>query len=212
MDETTNVQLTDVLAQRQAREPGHGHAIIEIADNAEHPAEFAVTVGADQTLEIRAANHCRPFLRVSDRSGQEIEKCHFHGILGSRLILKGLLFGEAEILVDGEFSSVHIRHCTLTPGKTLLVIRCNDTEVRIEDSIVGQIVTCAPDARKPAAKPRKTQGEESPFCPPRYNEPIRLRVFDSVVDGTNLDHDPRRPQRPGRKAPESEHALTGAGH
>jgi hypothetical protein len=212
VDQSANVTLADALSSwRSGGASDPNHAIIEITDNAEYDAEMKVDIGAGQTLEIRAANRCRPYLHISDRSAQAIEKCHFHGLPESELILDGLLFGGGEVLLDGEFSRVQIRHCTLTPGKTQLVIRCNETEVRIENSIVGKIVTLAPEVKKPAAKPDKKAAPAAPDCPPAYNEPIRLRIFDSVIDGMHLDLDPLGPPCPTGKEPPPEPALHGAG-
>lgn len=210
VDRSANVTLADALTPWRPGGAGQaGHAIIEIADNEEHNAESEIEIGANQTLEIRAANRCRPCLHISDRSGQILEKCHFHGHVGSELVLDGLLFGGGEVLIDGEFSRVLIRHCTLTPGKTQLVIRCNETEVRIEKSIVGRIVTLAPEIRKPAKKPGKKSPPE-PDCSPSYNEPIQLRVYDSVIDGVHLESDPLGPPYPHGKEPPVEPALQGA--
>ena len=137
-------KLTEAITKWKTEKPAQDHhTVIEIGDNEEHSAEFDVKIPAGHTLEIRATNRFRPLLRVPDTSGQEVEKCHITGLAGSRLILDGLLFGEGEIQLDGEFSSILIRHCTFTPGKTHLVIKLNDTDIRIEHSIVGTIVTRA---------------------------------------------------------------------
>ncbi len=175
VDDSTGVTLAHALAAW--RSSNAEHAIIEIADNAEHNAEAKIEIGADQILEVRAANRCRPFLHISDHSGQTVEKCHFRGHPGSELILNGLLFGGGEVLIDGQFSRVTIKHCTITPGKTQLVIRCNETQVDIEDSIIGRIVTLAPIVTPAAGAAR------APDFSPTYNEPIHLRIFDSVIDG-----------------------------
>jgi hypothetical protein len=152
------------------------HSIIEIADNEEHSAEFTIDVPEGSTLELRAANRFRPYLRVPDRLGQAVERCRFHGARGSRLILDGLLFGDGEVLIEGEFDVVEIRHCTLSPGRTRLVLQANDTRVQIKRSIVGSIVTRVP-------KRDRTQSDARKHAP-AYNEPIHLSIENSIIDGS----------------------------
>jgi hypothetical protein len=84
--------------------------------------------------------------------------------------------------------------------------------VRIEDSIVGKIVTLAPEVKKPSAKPGQKSAPAPADCPPAYNEPIRLLVFDSVIDGAHLELDPPGMPCPGGKEHGPETALHGAGH
>jgi hypothetical protein len=204
-------KLTEAITKWKTEKPAQDHhTVIEIGDNEEHSAEFDVKVPSGHTLEIRAANRFRPLLRVPDTSGQEVEKCHITGLAGSRLILDGLLFGEGEIQLDGEFSSILIRHCTFTPGKTHLVIKLNDTDIRIEHSIVGAIVTRAPDASVSSPKRRKKVDEQDVACPPTYNEPVRLSFYDSLLDGRRTDADPRRRDRYG--STDRDVILSGADH
>jgi hypothetical protein len=150
------------------------HTVIEIADNEEYGAEFAVTIPKEKTLEIRASNNCRPFLWVSDRARGESEVSRFTGSTGSRLILDGLLFGDGEIHLSGKFTSVLIRHCTFTPGRAKLVIKCHGAKVTIENSIIGSIETRSDGP--------PTLDPNDPDCPPRYDDPIRLVISDSIVD------------------------------
>ncbi len=185
------------------------HCVIEIADNEEHSADFDVTVPKGYTLEIRAANRFRPLLRVPDTSGQEIERCHIRGESGSHLILDGLLFGEGEVLLDGEFSSIAIRHCTFTPGKTHLVIRLNDTDIRITKSILGTIVTRAPDGAGYGSAGKGKGKANSPTATTRYMEPVRLALYDCIVDGQRYDYGQRRSER---HATDRELCISGADH
>lgn len=142
------------------------YVVIEIADNEIHDATFHAVVPPSHTLEVRAANGYRPYLHAADVPTQQIERCQFTGGKGSKLILDGLLFGAGVVGIDGEFAEVVIRHCTFVPGKTRLVIRANETIVRIDQSILGAVHT------------RKPHGP-----PPAYREPIRLVTQDSILDG-----------------------------
>lgn len=183
------------------------YTLIEIADNDEHHAECHIKVPTGHTLEIRAANRFRPFLHVPDTSTQEAETCRFSGESGSRLILDGLHIGEGEFHFDGLFSSILIRHCTFTPGKTRMVFELNETDVQIEHSIVGEIVTRAPKTKQAKTKPEKAN-EQGLSCPPAYLEPIRLTLRDSLINGRRIDGYLRNRNRSG--ATDRELALSGS--
>lgn len=203
-------KLTEAIAEWKATTPDTDHTVIELADNEEYSAEIDVTVHSGHTLEIRAANRFRPLLRVPDSSGQEVEKCRITGEAGSRLILDGLLFGDGTIQLDGEFASILIRHCTFTPGKTHLVIKLNETDIRIERSILGSIVTRAPESSGQSTKAKGKADVQAAQCLPKYNEPVRLSFYDSILDGRGPEVDKRRTDRYGSS--DREMSLSGTDH
>jgi hypothetical protein len=184
-DKQQRRKLTEAMVEWTASTVDPGHTVVEIADNEEYSAEFATTVPAGHTLEIRAANHYRPYLRVPDSSGQQVEQCRISGEPGSRLILDGLLFGEGELQLDGQFESVWIRHCTFVPGRSRIVMKLNETAVHIQKCIAGEFVTRAPAV--PAA-PRRESADQENHDTSAYDEPIRLCVEDSILDGEQCEY------------------------
>jgi hypothetical protein len=143
------------------------YSVIEITDNGEYAADVSVCVPMKKTLEIRAANFFRPTLQL-DRPDKQ--RFNLTGQPNSHLILDGILFNRGTILIDGEFSTVTIRHCTFVPDRAKLQIRLNRTEVRIEKSHLGPIEI------RPRQSNADCHGDES-------QEPIDLKVIDSTIDG-----------------------------
>ena len=107
-------------------------------------------------MEIRAAEGCRPLLKLKvpppDKEGSMI----ITGGKDATLCLNGLVIGGGSLVIEGDFHLIRLVHCTLVPGWVLrtdgtpehpeepsLIVESPYTRVEIQQSIVGglQIAT-----------------------------------------------------------------------
>jgi hypothetical protein len=169
-------RLEKGLSEWRAEQPPHG--IIEIADSQVYTMpKFALEIAAGQHLEIRAAEGCRPVLRLIDLRAGRGDAMTVAGKVHSRLTLNGLIVTGRALQVREDLAELTIRHCTLVPGWSLnhdcrprqpqepsLVLAETGVHVRIENSILGAIEVIPENAR---------------------SEPNRIVVENSVVDSTS---------------------------
>jgi len=127
--------------------PGGG--VLEIQDNGRYEEAPNVMVAASESLEIRALNERRPICLLT---GDFTIDGGENGVV----VLNGLWIAGARVYVpaDSSLKKLVIRHCSLVPGLALtvdgepqpataaspcLVVASPDTELIIEDSIIGGI-------------------------------------------------------------------------
>lgn len=139
---TINAALAKWQTDLQAgpyREEIH-HAVVEIIDSGVYTERFNIILEQNQSLQIRAANHTRPVIRLLDYLTDAPDSLGVVVKPGSRLTLDGLLITgrgvhisqdvtESSTDVNSESSNnkpassasvrVIIRHSTLVPGWTL---------------------------------------------------------------------------------------------
>jgi hypothetical protein len=169
------------------------YAIIEITDSNIYVEQINVRLGENQSLQIQAANLCRPVIRLLDWHTSQPDSFSIEGAKGSRFVLDGLLITGRGIQVNvPEFETecqistedlceVAIRHSTLVPGWTLdsdceagrpnePSIELMDTraKVRIEHSIIGTIQVVSNEIK---------------------TDPIKICISDSILDATSPDKD-----------------------
>jgi len=117
---------------------------VEIINSDRYEDAFVLAAANDAAIELRGANEQRPHLALPadlEISGD-----------GAEVFLDGLLVSDAAIIVRAGVARVHIRHCTLVPGRSLtrdglaaapalpsLVVEGTGTSIEIESSIVGRI-------------------------------------------------------------------------
>lgn len=92
-----------------------GSGVVEIRDSGRYEENLAITVAADETIEIRAANGHRPTLLL----GQAL---HLRGDSGSGVRLDGLLIAGHRLQVPAagnQLARLDLLHCTLVPGRSL---------------------------------------------------------------------------------------------
>lgn len=130
------------------------HAIIEITDSEVYGAQVddegqievelgrKIELGRNQTLQLRAANNTRPIIRWLDWHPDLPDALTVSGEPGSRFILDGLLIAGRGLQVEGELTSVTIRHSTLVPGWALHEIAHHDDRTNR---------ACCSTRRKPAS-------------------------------------------------------------
>jgi len=132
-----------------------GEGVIEINDSGRYEETLAIAVNANQRVEIRAADRCRPTLILGDElklSGDE----------NSEIRLNGLLIAGHGICVPSTASNklarLRISHCTLVPGLALapdckpqfadqasLIAETDGLQITIERAILGRLLV-DPDA------------------------------------------------------------------
>jgi hypothetical protein len=180
-----------------ADNPEPRNAIIEITDSGVYTEEqLSISLGTNESLQIRAANRKRPVIdlaeREPDRTGALGVQEGITGAAGSRLILDGLLIFGWGIDIAGPLAEVTIRHCTLVPGWDLehdcepknadqpsLTLTNTDACVSIEHSILGSIEVNEDEVRQ---------------------EPIAIKISDSVLDAANNEEALSTSDRPKRIA------------
>ncbi len=172
-------RINEALEKWEEDEPPH--ALIEITDNevyGEDEQIKVISLKEDQTLELRAANGRRPIIHLRNVRMNRPDALNVKGEAGSRFTLDGLLVFGQEVQVEGDLSSVTIRHCTLVPGWSLHQdctpwrpvtpsLELSDAPrvcVNIEHSIIGSI----------QVEQDKVQAD-----------PVRIRILDSVLDATS---------------------------
>jgi hypothetical protein len=177
--------------------PAPRNAIIEITDSGVYTErQLRISLGKNESLQIRAANRKRPVIdlaeREPDRTGALGVQGGITGATGSRLILDGLLIFGWGIDIAGPLAEVTIRHCTLVPGWDLehdcepkhadqpsLTLTNTDACVTIEHSILGSIEVNADEVRQ---------------------EPIAIKISDSILDAANNEEALSTSDRPKRIA------------
>lgn len=167
-------------------------AVIEITDSKVYTERLNIAVPAGQSLQIRAANHARPIIRLLDYLADRPDAFTMSGAPGSRLTLDGLLITGRGLQVTGPESNatdgatsvgdlcdLTIRHCTLVPGWGLhcdcepkrpnepsLELINTGAQVKIEHSIIGSIQVAADEVQ---------------------SDPMRIHITDSIIDATSKD-------------------------
>lgn len=136
--------------------------VVEITDNEYYAETPSIFVPSQQSIELRAADHRRPVLLLSDdllvTGGGECDA-----------ILNGLIIAGAAVRVPAldaanqpnRLRTLRLRHCTLVPGPTpafllpggaivpaaprlpRLIVEAPGVTVEVDDCIIGGI--CAPD-------------------------------------------------------------------
>jgi hypothetical protein len=125
----------------------NGAGVVEITDSGRYAETLSISAGADQRVELRAANDHRPTLILGG-------PMTLAGAVRSEIRLNGLLIagGGLQAMASGgnQLRRLHIAHCTLVPGLLLspdctplspagasLTADAQDLEITIERSIVG---------------------------------------------------------------------------
>ncbi|KYC37267.1 hypothetical protein WA1_47490 [Scytonema hofmannii PCC 7110] len=77
--------------QEHPNEEKYRHAVIEITDSGVYTERFDLHLEANQSLQIRAANHTRPVIRLLDYQAETTDSLRVTVQPGSRFTLDGLL-------------------------------------------------------------------------------------------------------------------------
>ena len=123
--------VADALAAWQQAEPQPRDAVVEITDSAAYVEQISVTLAAEQSLQIRAANRTRPVIRLLDWQTDLPDALTVRMNRGSRFTLDGVMVTGRGLTLYGPDTDakaraisicdaqVRIRHSTLVPGWNL---------------------------------------------------------------------------------------------
>ena len=149
-------------------------AAIEIADSAIYQEQIHLTIGAKQSLALRAVSGARPIILTKDWHPSRPDAVVIEGEAHSQFALDGIMIAGRDVQIIGDFATINIRHSTLVPGWSLLCdckprktgepsLHLNNLKasVDISHSILGGIQIL----------------QESDQV-----DPIRLRISNSIVD------------------------------
>jgi hypothetical protein len=181
-------RIGDALDQWKADAPAD--AVIEIADSGVYVEPIYIQLGADQTLQLRAANRARPTIRLLDWQTDLPDALSIALARGSRMTIDGLLITGRPVHVtevppaEGAraphcTSDIIFRHCTLVPGwgidcdcepkrpaEPSLELYNVRARLMIEHSIIGSI-----------------QIHENEVT----SDPIPVTITDSILDAAGDD-------------------------
>lgn len=176
--------IAEAIAKWEEDDPLH--AVIEISDSGFYTETFDVELAAHHTLQIRAANRCRPVIHVLDYRPSRGEALNVVLNERSRFTLDGILVVGRPLRVEGKGDKpvdarLVIRRSTLVPGWTVrpdcspaapdessLDLRNLRGRVTIERTILGTI----------AVMDETTE-----------SEPLRISIVDSILDATSDDRE-----------------------
>lgn len=171
------------LALERWRQDGPANAVIEIADNdiyTEHLDDIELL--ENRTLQIRAANRCRPVLRLIDYDVSTGERLTVVMHDRSRFTLDGVMLAGRPLRVEGPGETpsrvrVSIRRCTLVPGWDLR----HDCAPRAPEEASVEL----DNVHGTLAIDRSIVGTIAVVDATVESEPIAIVVRDSIVDATS---------------------------
>jgi hypothetical protein len=178
---TTVQKALDAWQDWKVSNPLPHHGVIEIVDNGVYTEQLNISLEQDERLEICAANRQRPVIRLIEWKEDRPDYLKVSGGSGSHFTLDGLLITGGVVQVREEVMGVHLRHCTLVPGKSIhhdceprspgepsLELFHAGECVTIEHSIVGTILVHENADRE---------------------DPIRMTISDCILDATGIKRD-----------------------
>ncbi len=168
-------RISDALKQWQEDQPSN--AIIELTENEVYADQLHIKLAENQSLQIRAANHIRPAIRLLDFRASRSDALRVDGAPGSRFAVDGLLISGRGIMVTGEVSDVTIRHSTLVPGWTLTT-NCEPNRPAESSLILHNTNACVTVQRSILGSIQVKQDEVA-------TDPILITLEDSILDATD---------------------------
>ena len=168
--------INDALLQWQDEQPRH--TLIEITDSGVYTEQIGIALQPGQSLEIRAAQHCRPIIRLLNVQANYYDDFTVTGSPGSHFTLDGLLIIGRGLRLINQFSELKLRHCTLVPGWNLLG-DCEPTSGNEPSIILANPPPVVEETEE--AVSLSNQGLNKGYSP------IRLTVEHSIV-GTIQDN------------------------
>jgi hypothetical protein len=170
-------RITDALTQWQTDAPAD--AVVEIQDSSVYVEQISISLGPNQTLQLRAANKTRPVIRLLDWKTSHPDSLSVSGKPGSYFTLDGLLVTGRGMEVEAIVAGVIIRHSTLVPGWGLecncephrtndpsLVLTDSPNCLTIEHSIIGGIQVDRDEVKL---------------------DPLLIHLSDSILDATSQE-------------------------
>jgi len=184
------------------------HAVIEIIDSGVYVEQINISFKNNhQSLQLRAANHWRPIIRLLDWQTNSPDSLTVSGYQNNRFTLDGLLVSGRGMQISGDLSHLTVRHSTLVPGWSIgcdcepqrpaepsLEVSSPKVCIKIEHSIIGSIqinpIPSEPDDNEESSAIQALTKESTP-CPDTDRDvrldPVRLCISDSIVDATDTE-------------------------
>jgi len=135
----------DALAQSDADADG----VVEITDSGRMEGVLKLSARANQRIELRAADYCRPLLELTSDTGQPM--LEITGADGAEVTINGLVISNGSLHVTGSLHRLALRHCTLVPGREFeqadeqreqapsLICEVDDAIIELDHAIVGRL-------------------------------------------------------------------------
>jgi len=105
--------LDAAIAARAFLPPAAPRTVIQITDSATYDITSNITLAANESLVIQAANQTRPHLRMPNGSIAILTAG-----ANASLTLGGLLV-EGGLRIEGDLETLRVLHCTLVPGRSV---------------------------------------------------------------------------------------------
>ncbi|TQN42905.1 hypothetical protein FHU33_2316 [Blastococcus colisei] len=99
--------------QDSGRPPAH--LVVELCDSGLYVQPVKLEVGELHTLEVRAAEGCRPTIVLPERR-EDVDDMIVRCGPGSRVIIDGLMVAAHPVRFSGDPVEIVVRHCTFVPG------------------------------------------------------------------------------------------------
>lgn len=176
-------------------------AVIELADSGVYTEQITLELGPGQALELRAADGCRPIVRLLDEEPDLSDELTVIAGPGSRLVLDGLLIAHRGVRVIGAPHALVLRHTTLVPGWDLghdcSPERGDEPSLRLIDTLLPSDPLFSEYERvglsQPAQRGCGTRvvvdhsivGSITVLRDAVRSEPIAIAISDSVLDATS---------------------------
>ncbi|WP_392529960.1 hypothetical protein [Nostoc sp. C117] len=183
--------ITEAISQWQRDKPHN--AVIEIIDSGVYVERINIELENNQSLQLRAANHKRPVIRILDWRTSLGDALNVTVESGSCFVLDGLLitgrgvhiegnptqFGDYSTSIMQKPAAIIIRHSTLVPGWSL---HC-DCEPRrsSEPSLeLFNINACVTIAHSIIGSIQVNQDEVE-------TDPLPINISDSIIDAISIE-------------------------
>jgi hypothetical protein len=134
----------------------NGRGAVEIHNSSTYKETPVIQVDAAQEMEIRAAEGCRPLVRLEVPQPGQKGSMIITGGKDATLCLNGLVIGGGSLEINGDFHLIRLVHCTLVPGwvaqtdgtpqhpqEPSLIVESPYTRIEIRQSIVGGLQIAA---------------------------------------------------------------------
>lgn len=177
--------ITEAISQWQRDKPHN--AVIEIIDSGVYVERINIELEKNQSLQLRAANHKRPVIRILDWRTSLGDALNVTVESGSCFVLDGLLITGRGVHIEGNPTdsivqkpvAIIIRHSTLVPGWSL---HC-DCEPRrsSEPSLeLFNINGCVAIAYSIIGSIQVNQDELKA-------DPLPINISDSIIDAISIE-------------------------
>ena len=177
----TYATVGDALRQWRTDPPADAaNAVIEITDSGRYEESIQVELAAGTTLQIRAANRCRPLLYLLDFPGAGGKSLHVRLHDRTRFTLDGLMVAGLPLLIEGAEekpvdAAVTIRRCTLVPGWDI----GEHCEPRVEEASIS-----VQNVRGTLTVASSIIGAIGVMDDTTESEPMSIDCYDSIIDAT----------------------------